>query len=78
MPEGLSGHALAAPRDKQRIGIAPLEERAASLLQVLVQPVHRLLAKRDQALLRTLAEHAHHAGLEIGLEDLQRHQLGHP
>src|SRR5438132_9356195 len=50
---GLARHAGAARRNEKGIGIFCFQQSATSFLQVLLQPVHRLLAKRDQALLRT-------------------------
>ncbi len=44
-------------------------------MQILLQPPHRLLAKRHQPLLATLAGHPHHALTQIKLIQPQANQF---
>ena len=64
MPEGLPRHRPAARRDEQGVG------GRISALEITLDPVHRFFTQRHEPLLRTLAEHAHHAGIQVHLEAL--------
>jgi hypothetical protein len=76
-PEHHAAHAGAALGHKQVVGLLAVQDGRARLTQVARNPVARYLAKRHQALLAALAQHAQHAFVHADVEGLERDQLAH-
>src|SRR5215472_7352469 len=55
LPEHLPRHRAAARGDEERIARLAGEDRGARVAQIALEPAARLLAERDEALLRALA-----------------------
>ena len=75
LPESLPRHRPPAPGHEDEVARALLQQRGTRFLRVARKPRERLLPERDQALLRALAEDAHHAHVEAHFGELQARQL---
>ena len=75
MPERLSRHAVTAARRKQIIGLTFQQDLSARPLHELLQPAHRLIAQRNQALTVAFAHDAHHALVQVDLIVLEAHEF---
>src|SRR5580700_3141729 len=76
VPEGLAGHAVAAPGRKQIVGLTLEQDLAARTARELLEPAHRLLTQWDEALAVALTHDADDTLIEIDLRMAQVNELG--
>ncbi len=78
VPKRLARHAIAAARGKQIVRLAFQQDLNARALHELLQPLHGLLAQRNQALAVAFADNAHHTLIQVHLIVLEAHEFGDP
>ncbi|MNR43204.1 hypothetical protein D3C85_1618080 [compost metagenome] len=77
MPEGLSRHLLRALAWEQNINRHAVQQPRSSVFQVILNPVHRLFAKRHQPFLIPFTNHPHHALTQADVAHRQTDQFRH-
>src|SRR2546428_280591 len=75
LPESLPRHRPPAPGHEDEVARALFQQRGPRLLRIARKPGERLLSERYQALLRALAEDAHHAHVEAHFGEFQAREL---
>src|SRR5258708_20433262 len=78
VPERLARHAVAAAGREQVVGLPFQQYFDSRSLHELLQPLHRFVAERYQTFAIALADHAHHALIEIDLIVLEPPEFGDP
>ena len=75
MPEGLSRHLLRALAGEQHIDRHAIQKPRSAVLQLGLQPVHRLFTQRDEPFFVPFAYHANHALTQADIAHRQANQF---
>src|SRR5437660_4844958 len=71
LPERLPGERAAARGDEDRVALRTSRKLGSARREIALEPIHRLFAQRDEALLAALAEDAHDTHVEAHLSELE-------